>query len=319
MAEQQQGTHTVAEWLASDREAVLAFCREHRSRLDESFLEDQELDAFVHDGENPTWLLREGGRLIGVGSLLLDDYHRRGRRARFRILYSETATPDAYRTLLIPMREAVCRLNRVPAGDGAMAITHWFVFVREENLAHRACLEENGFRLFRTSHLLVRPELPVRPVVLPTGIDIRNFRFGEDETVYCGIRNEAFRNLQGSQTPLLPGDVAAMASDRQTLADGIFLLTFEGEPAGVVRTSCDVAEDDGDAMLEIGPLAILPRFQGRGYGTLLLRHALAFGVGRGLSRAVLSVNAENTPALGLYLREGFVVDQGFLCLKEDFG
>jgi mycothiol synthase len=209
--------------------------------------------------------------------------------------------------------------NSLPfAGDGDKAITHWFVFVREANGEQRECLEDNGFRLFRTSHLLVRPALPVSPVVLPAGVGIRNFRFGEDESVYCSIRNEAFRSLQGSQTPLLPGDVAAMASDGQTLADGIFLLTFEGEPAGVVRTSCDFEGDEGEPMLEIGPLAILPRHQGRGFGTLLLRHALAFGVSKGISRAVLSVNAENTPALGLYLREGFVVDQGFLCLKEDF-
>lgn len=110
-----------------------------------------------------------------------------------------------------------------------------------------------------------------------------------------------------------------MRCDGDRIPGGIFLMRKDGMDLGLVRVKQDPGEDGTGPMLEIGPLGIMPGHQGKGYGTLLLRHALRFGADEvGLPRALLSVNAENTPALGLSLREGFVVTEGLSCMRQDF-
>jgi ribosomal-protein-alanine N-acetyltransferase len=52
-------------------------------------------------------------------------------------------------------------------------------------------------------------------------------------------------------------------------------------------------------------LAVEPSARRRGYGRALLRHALALGLGRGATRALLEVRASNAAALKLYGQEGF--------------
>ncbi len=250
--------------------------------------------------------MEEGG-VIAAGSLMRDDYHLRGNRARFRVLYSEKADPAIYRRLL----------DELKSGKGD--ISHWFAFVKEPDDDLIRCLKESGFRLERTSHVLTREEQPVSPDEWPEGVSIRPFGFGRDEETYAVIRNAAFASLKGSETPLTAADVAAMRHDGDRIPGGIFLLCKDGRDLGLVATSRDPGGDGPGPMLEIGPLAVMPGHQGKGYGTFLLRHALRFGAGEvGLPRAVLCVNAENAPALGLYLREGFLVSEGFSCMRQDF-
>lgn len=298
--------------------AFKAFCERHKDHLDDSFLFAEELVDFVPNDENPTVVGLRGETLSGAASLILDDYHVRGRRARFRILYCEDETPDSYAALLSPLRKHVQKWNRERTGAEREGLTHWFCFVRNGNDTQRICLEANGFHLYRTSHLLIRGETAVPETILPEGVVIRPFLFGQDEEIYCHIRNAAFRNLLGSEAPLLPEDVAKMAQDGDTLPGGIFLLEDHGTPVGIVRAAKDPGDAENEAMVEIAPLAILPGYQGKGYGTLLLRQAIRHGRQLGLARAVLCVNAENTPALGLYMREGFAVYLGFVCMREDF-
>ncbi len=287
-------------------ESFKKFCVKHKSYLDDSFLTDEDLSKLVPSPDAPTWLAVEDDKVVAAASLLMDGYHLRGGRARFRVLYSEIPDSTVYRTLLDAVRPE------------KGVVDHWFLFVREESASLMQCVREVGFHLERTIHVLVREDLPTAAVDCPAGCEIRPFAFGQDEKVYVGIRNAAFANLMGSGTPLSVEDIAAMEQDGETIPGGIFLLEEAGQPVGVVRTVRDLGEDEEGPMLEIGPLAILPGFQGKGYGTLLLRHALRFGMEQvGLPRAVLSVNAENAPALGLYLREGFTVMQGFSCMRQE--
>lgn len=294
--------------LSSDLvESFCAFCRKHRTMLDESYLSEEDLKSFAPGPECPTVLgIGPDGAVVAAASILLDEYHMRGKRSRFRILYSETESVDDYRRMLDAVR------------PDPGTVQHWFVFVKEGCGTHQPLLEASGFRMERTSHVLVRDALPVMPSVLPSDVRIRPFVFGQDEADYVRIRNAAFAHLLGSQTPLTVEDIAKYTHDGETLPGGTFLLEAEGRAIGVVRTARDPGEDGNGPMLEIGPLAIEPGHQGKGYGTLLLRHALRFGAeAAALPRAVLSVNAENTPALGLYLREGFTVLEGYACMRQE--
>lgn len=95
-----------------------------------------------------------------------------------------------------------------------------------------------------------------------------------------------------------PAFVAAHTAQRQTaylrgeMAAGKQLwLLMDPEPSGVVSVAGDLVEN----------LYVLPGRWGRGYGTLLLEHALRQC--RGTPR--LTVLSSNERALGWYLRRGF--------------
>lgn len=79
------------------------------------------------------------------------------------------------------------------------------------------------------------------------------------------------------------------------------VIVVDGEPAGRLYVHRSANE------LRVMDIALLPQFRGRGVGTGLLRDLLAeaFAAGR---RVGLHVEKSN-PALRLYQRLGFVVDQ----------
>lgn len=96
-----------------------------------------------------------------------------------------------------------------------------------------------------------------------------------------------------------PDFVALHTPERQTrclrdkLARGsrLFLLRLDGEAAGVVSVTGSLIED----------LYILPRFQNRGLGTVLLRFAME----RCADVPTLWIFENNAGAERLYRREGF--------------
>lgn len=73
--------------------------------------------------------------------------------------------------------------------------------------------------------------------------------------------------------------------------DGVMLMLYhEDTPVGTLAVS---PESPGTA--ELGNLAILPSYQGRGLGTNLLREGMATATGMGLTTMVLSVAAGAAP------------------------
>jgi mycothiol synthase len=290
---------------ASNLPAFLAFCARHRAHLDDSYLTPSEL-AGLPSSEHPTCLAYEGDRVVGAASLVLDGYHLRGRNGRLRILYVESPGPRDYRELLAAMHP-----------DPSL-IDAWTVFVRSDSEDQLRAALQAGFRVERMSCILIRPPAPIPETELPPGIEIMSFVTGQDEAVFAGIRNAAFSTLQGASTPRTPEEIGEMLREAGSDCIGVFLLHEGGRPVGVVCGMRDASDEAEGPMLEIGPLAVLPGHQGRGFGTLLLRHAVRDGAERaGLSKAVLSVNAENDPAIGLYLREGFRVVQSMSCLRQE--
>ena len=88
------------EKLGSERlSAFLAFCRAHRTDVDDSFLYDEDLRNFVASDEDPTYLaLADGGRIVGAASIMNSAYYRRGRKGRFRIFSYKTPIRPFTRT-----------------------------------------------------------------------------------------------------------------------------------------------------------------------------------------------------------------------------
>lgn len=94
----------------------------------------------------------------------------------------------------------------------------------------------------------------------------------------------------------------ARGSILASLADGSWeVLTLDGAPLGVMAVS------DGPDDVWLDELFLEPGFQGRGWGTRLIREVLTAAHARG--RPVRLRVLRSNPAQRLYARLGFVVEQ----------
>lgn len=284
--------------------AFIEFCKKHRHEVDDSFLYEEDLKDFLPGEENPTCVLvGQQGEILAAASLMMNDYYRRGRNARFRIFHSEIEDIKYYNMLLEEMLKHTGGLDSI------------CVFVRQDNGRIPGFMESLGFYPYRYSFLLVRQCEAVPGIELPEGYELRSFRRGHDETAWCEVRNAGFAKLLGSETPITPEMVTEIVNGEGHLEGGMLLLYHGEKPIGVVRGSRD--EYEGRPIMDIGPLAIIPEYQGKGLGRSLLRAALHFGAKEGYNRAILCVNAENERAKALYLQEGFLEAEAVVCYRYD--
>ncbi len=293
------------EALSQDRrDEFLGFCRKHRADIDDSFLYEEDLAAFELSEENPTYVaINAQGTVIAAASLILNDYNRRGRKGRFRIFQADTADQVIYQELLqaiLPHTAGLDKLN---------------LFVPTVNTRETKNMLAAGFAVERYSFLLVRDEEAVPDFSLPAGYEIKSFRPGSDEAVWCEVRNAGFAKLKGSETPATPEMVTQMISGKDYIANGLLILYHNGQAVGIVRGADDDYEDS--PIMNIGPLAVLPEYQGKGLGRILLRAALRFAEDNAYTRTILCVNAENERAKAMYIGEGFKQAESAACFTYD--
>ncbi len=90
------------------------------------------------------------------------------------------------------------------------------------------------------------------------------------------------------------------------------LAELKGQPVAYLATSVHVAARH----VELHKLYLAPELHGRGFGQVMLRHALAGAVALGASRLELRVNRRNLRAQRAYERAGFKI-AGEVC--QDIG
>ena len=276
------------------------YCKNHRSEVDESLLCDEDLYNFKIDENNPTYLLTgEDAQVIGAVSLCIDEYHRRGKKARIRIMHSVLQELSAYELMLNEILRHTADLNNI------------FLFIKEEDLASADIFSKLCFKVERYSYVLVRPAIQIAEPTFPENYQLRIFRPGKDEEAWCNIRNVAFSKLAGSSTPMTSDMVTKMINSDNHL-DGGMLILYHGEaPVGIVRGTRELEE--GEYVTFIGPLALIPEYQHKGLGKNLLRAVINFGIKKDMPKSMLCVNAENQRALELYLNEGFEKLEAVVC------
>jgi mycothiol synthase len=279
-----------------------AYCKKHRSEVDDSYLYDFELRDFQVDDENPTYILiNEKADIVGAASLVMDDYHKRGKRARFRIFHSEVEDIQCYQQLLKDLLNHTKNLEKV------------FLFIPVVNKKLIEIIQGLKFTLERYAFLLVREDLEVPSFSLPEGYELRPFQRGKDEENWALVRNAAFSALKGSETPITIEGVTKLLHDDDYLEGGMLLLFHHGRAVGVIRGADDEYEDA--PIMNIGPVAVTPEYQGRGLGRILLRASLQFAREKGYKRTILSVNGENERAQALYIQEGFKQVEAVVCYQ----
>jgi len=297
------GVSVKVEALKSEKvKDFVEYCRKHRMEVDDSFLYEDELKGFEPNADNPTYILtNQEGKIIGAASLIMDEYNRRGNRARFRIFHSEIADASYYKQLMQALLQHTEGLEKV------------YIFIPLQNKPLMELTEKVDFSVERYAFLLVRENFDVPEWGLPEGYSIQSFRPGEDERIWSEVRNAGFAKLKGNETPVTKEMVTKMISNNDYIEGGMKILFHKEKPVGVVRGAAD--EYENAPIMNIGPLAILPEYQGKGLGRLLLRAALQFAKEKSYKKTILSVNGENERAQALYIKEGFKQVEGVACYQ----
>ncbi|MGM0778175.1 MAG: GNAT family N-acetyltransferase [Bacillota bacterium] len=281
------------------------YCRLHKGAVDSSFLYEDDLKQFQNTEENPTYLaIDENGKVKAAASLIMDEYAKRGRKSRFRNFHSEIEDINVYKGLMD-------QLLKYKEG-----YDKYFIFIPLDNKKLQGNLSQLQFSAERYSFILLRDHSPVASVNLPENYEIKNYESGKDEKIWCMVRNSGFAKLKGSETPMSPDQVKKMMASGDCLEGGAMILYHYERPVGVVKCSDD--EYDDIQTMNIGSLALIPEYQGKGLGRMLLRKALQFGFDQSYKHIYLSVNGENEQAKSLYLQEGFKEAEGFVCYSYHF-
>lgn len=289
------------EYLSEARNSeFIDFCITYRNEVDDSYLYDEDLKDFKPDQNNPTYIvLDDHSKIIAAVSLIQDSYFKRGKKGRFRIFHSAEPDLEIYKLMLQRIKSHTTELD------------HVFLFIQEDNEIIRDIFQSMEFTIERYAYYLTREAMDVVQPDLPNDYYFKTFEFNKDEDDYLHVRNRGFATLKGSETPMTVEEVKNLKNKEEYIEGGVFLLYHLDKPVGVVRTIEDFHNDE--TVLNIGPLALIPEYQGKGLGRQLLRKALSFGKSIGLPKAVLSANADNERAVQLYTKEGFIKEESLVC------
>lgn len=284
--------------------AFKLYCQVHRYEHDESYLYEEDMENFDPFGQHPTWLLINHGVIIGVLSLMLDDYFLASHKTRIRIFHCKSQHTAEYRQLL----EAVTLPN--------ILINTIEMFLPNKVPKVQSIMKSLGFSYYRTSYVMIRRGQEATFGIFPKPYTLKPFVHNQDEVAYAKIRNTAFKKLKGSEAPMSLDIIKKLTNDPYLLKDGLQILWYLDNPVGLLRMIKE--EDQSGNYSFVAPIALLPEHQGKDLGTQLLRAGIAIGQANGYDNCMLSVNAENEQALGLYTKVGFVIDQAVSCFLKNY-
>ncbi len=187
----------------------------------------------------------------------------------------------------------------VIASDGGGTVNWW---VYEPTSAHRQLAADAGLHIGRTLHQM-RRSLPA-DVAVP--IETRDFIPGSDDEAWLSVNNRAFAD-HGEQGGWTLETFRQRRGEDWFDAAGFRVHEIEGRMAGFCWTKVHPATPTEPEIGEIYVIAVDPDFRGRGLGPQLTLAGLEHLSQRGISAALLYVDADNVAAVSMYERLGFSV------------
>jgi mycothiol synthase len=198
-------------------------------------------------------------------------------------------------------RDLLARAFDVIAADGGGAV-NWWVF--EPTDAHRQLAADAGMHVGRTLFQMTR--------MLPTGMDVtvdtRAFRPHADDAAWLSVNNRAFAD-HGEQGGWTLDTLLQRQEEPWFDPEGFRVHERDGRMAAFCWTKVHPPADPADTgpVGEIYVIAVDPAFHGLGLGKQLTLAGLEHLSSRGITSALLYVDAANTTAVGMYERLGFGV------------
>jgi len=282
----------------------------HGKAHDESFTSKNDMERFVLGGKNPTLLIvdDEEQEILGAASLIYHSYFLRGNRSRLRLFHCLKDNPDwkqAYETLTAFVKEELVQAQ----------LDHAFLFMPLKEKETIKFFESLDFQVERYTLYMERSTQNVKPFTFPQKMHLKDFSIGKDETTWLEIRNKAFSNLTGNDTPLSLEEFTKFISGSDYVDGGMKILYDEDQPVGIICLSESDDEETGNRIGTIGPIAVKEGYRHQKLGRNLLRTGLAIAKEKGFSKVGLSVDTQNINAKTLYTDEGFQEMLSLVCLR----
>jgi mycothiol synthase len=142
------------------------------------------------------------------------------------------------------------------------------------------------------------------PLDRSASVATRSFVPGHDDDAWIAVNNRAFTD-HGEQGGWTIDTLASRVGEPWFDSDGFRLHERDGQLAAFCWTKLHTEHDP--VLGEIYVIAVDPAFHGQGLGTQLTLAGLDSIAERGVTTAMLYVDADNTPAVALYQRLGFTI------------
>ncbi|WP_055601838.1 mycothiol synthase [Streptomyces aureus] len=171
-----------------------------------------------------------------------------------------------------------------------------------------------GLTLFRELRQLRRSLTPldIPEPVFPEGVTVRTFVPGQDDAAWLAVNSAAFAH-HPEQGSLVQRDLDDRIAEPWFDPKGFFLAEKDGRLVGFHWTKTHAEEQLG----EVYVVGILPDAQGGGLGKALTATGLRHLAAQGLPTAMLYVDADNTAAVTVYERLGFVTHEVDLMYRTE--
>ncbi|WP_399096900.1 mycothiol synthase [Streptomyces sp. BBFR2] len=147
---------------------------------------------------------------------------------------------------------------------------------------------------------------------LPDGVDVRTFQPGQDDAAWLEVNAAAFAH-HPEQGSLTQRDLDDRKAEAWFDPKGFFLAEREGTLLGFHWTKVHADEGLG----EVYVVGVRPGAQGGGLGKALTTIGLRHLAAEGLPTAMLYVDADNTAAVTVYERLGFVTHETDLMYRSE--
>ncbi len=137
---------------------------------------------------------------------------------------------------------------------------------------------------------------------IPEGVKIRNFKLGQDDSLYVKLYNEVLGHLGSTiDYEFLKNEII----DQDTFdPDGYFIAELDETPVGLFSIELLAPE-----IAYIYQTGVDKEARGRGIGAAMCSQAVKFAVGRGASKIWVSANSNNREAARFFRK---------MCFKEVF-
>ncbi|MCB5911430.1 mycothiol synthase [Streptomyces pinistramenti] len=171
-----------------------------------------------------------------------------------------------------------------------------------------------GLTMFRELRQMRRPltHLDLPEPRLPEGVTIRTFQPGADDAAWLAVNAEAFAH-HPEQGSLTQRDLDDRKAESWFDPKGFFLAERDGRLVGFHWTKVHADEGLG----EVYVLGVRPGAQGGGLGKALTSIGLRHLAAQGLPTAMLYVDADNTAAVTVYERLGFLTHETDLMYRSE--
>jgi mycothiol synthase len=293
-------TYTVRPPAKEDAQAVLDLVAAYNTPVigfADYTLEDAE-DQLTEPGFDPEtdgWLVFDGDRLVGYGSVFGKGDHR-------QLDLDTVATDPVVEGWLLD--RGVDRATEFAREYGHDSVQLDIVAYRADT-ARRERLSNEGFAPGTTFHRMrIDHDGPIPAPAVPVGVTVR--RGAPDEAsrrAAHDVLNASFEGQFGFSPRSFEEWHAAQDNHSAFDWSQITLLELDGEVVAMRLCNDQFVGDENCGY--VGRLGVLEKARGRGLAKFLLRDQFALDAAAGRTGTILHVDTNNpTPALGVYLSVG---------------